>query len=393
MTTRKPLPPPGTLKEVADRSGISAATLSRVLNHPDLVRPELRARAETVLAEAGYVPHGAARSLASRKTRTMGAIVPTVDSALFAKIVDGLQQTIQARGYQLLFASNNYSPAREAAEVRALLERGIDGLMLVGTVRGPEVYDMLRQRGVPFVTTCHYDATAAWPTVGWDNAAESERIADYLLDIGHRRFGVIAGQAKDNDRAAERIAGFRRALQKRGIALPPERVTERPYTVPEARHAMAALLRLPEPPTAVMCGNDILAYGALQECLWRELRVPEQISITGFDNIEMAAHCRPGITTLHVPAFELGETAARLLLDAQTTAPSGPPEHAFIELELIVRGTTAPPPAVERARRARASASATSTASTGSIVLPHATARSAASSTTPLHVSARSARK
>jgi LacI family transcriptional regulator len=358
--------PAGTLKALADRSGISSATLSRVLNHPDLVRPALRARAEAVLAQAGYVPHGAARSLASRKTRTMGAVVPTVDSALFAKIVDGMQQTIHAGGYQLLLASSNYSPAREAAEVRALLERGIDALMLVGTARGPEVYEMLRQRGVPFVTTCHYDADAGWPTVGWDNAAESERVADYLLDIGHRRFGVIAGATKDNDRSFERVVGFRRALERRGIALPAERVMERPYTVPEARNAMAALLRLPTPPTAVMCGNDILAYGALQECLWRDLRVPEQISVTGFDNIEMAAHCRPGITTLHVPAFELGETAARILLDAQNSAAEAlatqAPEHVFIELELIVRGTTAPPPAAERARpkRARTAALATS---------------------------------
>jgi len=365
LKATSPLPLAGTLKALADRSGISSATLSRVLNHPDLVRPALRARAEAVLAEAGYVPHGAARSLASRRTRTMGAIVPTVDSALFAKIVDGLQQAIQAAGYQLLFASNSYSPVREAAEVRALLERGIDGLMLVGTARRPEVYEMLRQRGVPFVTTCHYDGAAAWPTVGWDNAAESQRVADYLLDIGHRRFGVIAGITQDNDRSAERVAGFTRALARRGIALAPERVIERPYTVPEARQAMAALLRLPEPPTAVMCGNDILAYGALQECLWRDLRVPEQISITGFDNIEMAAHCRPGITTLHVPAFELGETAARILLDAQADAGSAAPaavrapQHVFMELELIVRGTTAPPPAAASASRPR-SASATS---------------------------------
>ena len=336
--------PKGTLKALSERSGISSATLSRVLNHPEQVRPEMRTRAQAALAEAGYVPHGAARSLASRRTRTMGAIVPTVDSALFARIVDGVQQTIHDRGYQLLLASSNYSPQREAAEVRALLERGVDALMLVGQERPPEVYAMLRGRDVPFVTTCVYDDAAEWPTLGWNNVAESARVADYLLDIGHRRFGVIAGITRDNDRAASRVTGFRQALAGRGVALAEGAVLERVYTVPEARNAMAALLRLPEPPSAVLCGNDILAYGALQECLWRNIPVPQQISITGFDNIEMAAHCRPGITTLNVPEFELGQRAANILLAAIDGSGPERPEHVFMELELIVRGTTAPPP-------------------------------------------------
>jgi LacI family transcriptional regulator len=334
--------PKGTLKALAERCGISSATLSRVLNHPEQVRPELRARPEAALAEAGYVPHGAARSLASRRTRTMGAVVPTVDSALFARIVDGVQQAIHSHGYQLLLASSNYSPQREAAEVRALIERGVDAMMLVGTARGPELYELLRAQGVPFVTTCHYDEKAAWPTVGWDNIVESERLADYLLDIGHRRFGIIAGLTANNDRSADRVTGFRRAITRRGVRIADDRVLERPYTVPEARGAMSTLMRMPEPPTAVLCGNDILAYGALQECLWRNIPVPEQVSITGFDNIEMAAHCRPGITTLHVPAFELGERAAKVLLAARERSAQTP-GHVFLELELIVRGTTAPP--------------------------------------------------
>lgn len=334
-------PPKRTLKAVADRSGISTATLSRVLNNPESVRPALRARAQAAVAEAGYVPHGAARSLASRRTRTMGAVVPTVDSALFARIVDGVQQTIHGHGYQLLLASSNYSPQREAGEVRALIERGVDALLLVGKARSPEVYALLRKQGVPFVTTCHYDEAAAWPTVGWNNVAAAERVADYLLDIGHRRFGIVAGVTADNDRAAERVQGFRHALKRRGIELPDACIQERPYTVPQAREAMAALLRLPQPPTAVMCGNDILAYGALQECLWRDIQVPQQVSITGFDNIEMAAHCRPAITTMHVPAFEIGERAANILLAAGLGGEA--PVHAFMELELIVRGTTAPP--------------------------------------------------
>ncbi len=337
-----------TIKDIAARCGISSATISRVLNHPELVRPDLRERVHMILAEAGYVPHGAARSLASRRTRTMGAVVPTVDSALFAKVVDGLQQAIHDHGFQLLLASSNYSPAREAAEIRALIERGVDAMMLVGGSRSDEVYKLLRAKRIPFVATCLLKPEAPWPTVGWDNHAEAARVADYLLDIGHRRFGIIAGITADNDRAADRVAGYRAALARRGVALTDACVIEKPYTVPEGRAAMAALMRLSQPPTAVLCGNDILAFGALQECLWRSVCVPQEISITGFDDIEMAAHCYPGITTVHVPAYEVGRRAATVLLNAIKKLPEL--EHQRIDLQLIIRGTTAPPAGSPQAR-------------------------------------------
>ena len=353
--------PTRTLKALAQGSGISASTLSRVLNHPQLVRPGLRERAQTLLSQAGYVPHGAARSLTSRRTRTVGAVVPTVDSALFAKIVEGLQQRLHAQGYQLLVASSGYSPAREAEQVRALIERVVDGMMLVGRVHAEDTLRMLQARQIPFVTTCHSDARAAWPTIGWNNVAEAERVANYLLDIGHRHFGVIVGLTVDNDRAADRLLGFRQAILRRGGSLPPGDVIEKPYTVADGRAAMAALLRRPRRPTAVLCGNDILAFGALQECLWQDLRVPGQISIAGFDDIEMAAHSRPGMTTLHVPAFEIGERAAAVLLGAiERDGPASPDDHACLDLELILRGTTAPPEAQRPVpRRAAASAPAT----------------------------------
>jgi len=337
-----------TIRDIADRTGISPATVSRVLNHPDIVRPALRERVQKVVADMGYVPHGAARSLASSRTRTMGAVVPTVDSALFARVVDGLQQTIHDAGYQLLLSSSNYGPAREAAEVRALLERGVDAMMLVGISRDRTVYDLLDSRGIPYVTTCSWTATMTEPGVGWDNVESAMRAARYLLDIGHRRFAVINGITRDNDRAAGRLAGFLRALAERGIATAQCPVVEAPYTIPDARIAMSALLRRSLQPTAVLCGNDILAFGALQECLRSGVRVPEDVSITGFDDIDMAAHCHPSITTLRVPAFDVGAKAGELLLDALRNGTR--PPAVRIELELVVRATTAPPAAAGRSR-------------------------------------------
>jgi LacI family transcriptional regulator len=193
-------------------------------------------------------------------------------------------------------------------------------MLLVGGMRADGVEALLRARSIPCVTTCHHDPSAAVPSIGWDNVAAAERIAGYLLDIGHRHFGVIAGLSAENDRAADRIAGFRNAIERRGASLPDSFVLERPYTVAEGRAAMAALLRRPKPPTAVLCG--------------------------------MAAHCRPGITTLHVPAFELGDRAAGILLDAIGGRDvEVAVEHVGYDLELIVRGTTAPPEAARRDTR------------------------------------------
>jgi LacI family transcriptional regulator len=340
-----------TLRDIADRSGISPATVSRVLNHPDIVRPQLRERVQRVVAEMGYVPHGAARSLASARTRTMGAVVPTVDSALFARIVDGLQHAIHEPGYQLLLSSSIYDPAREVTEVRALLERGVDAMMLVGTSRDAGLYAVLESRGVPYVTTCSWTATMTEPGIGWDNVDAAMRVARYLVDIGHRRFAILAGVTRDNDRAAGRLEGFRRGLAERGIAPDGCPAPEVPYTIPDARAAMSALLKRSPRPTAVMCGNDILAFGALQECLWAGVHVPGEISITGFDDIDMAAHCHPSITTLRVPAFEIGTKAGELLMATLHTGTR--PPLVRIELELVVRGTTAPPQAATPRPRVR----------------------------------------
>lgn len=330
-----------TIRRIAERYGVSSATISRVLNHPELVRPELRTRVETALAQQGYVRHGAARSLASRRSLTIGAVVPTVDSAHFAKLVDGMQQAIHDHGFQLLLASSGYSPEREAAEVRALVERGIDAMLLVGSCHTRDVYDLLQARGIPCVNTCLHEDDGVYPSVGWDNAAEARRIADYLLDIGHRRFAVIAGITENNDRARDRVAGFAAALARRGVSLAPSCIIEKPYTVTDGRAAMSEFLRMAPRPTAVMCGNDILAIGALQECLWAGVRIPRDASITGFDDIELAAHCFPGITTMRADAGDIGRRAAGLLLRAINGARR--PASVRLALELVVRGTTAPP--------------------------------------------------
>jgi LacI family transcriptional regulator len=330
-----------TLGDVAREAGVSPATVSRVLNRPETVRGELREAVRRVVDRLGYLPHGAARALASRRSQTIGAIVPTLDNAIFARCLDALQRRLNAAGYVLLLATTEYERGREKTELQALLERGVDGIMLVGGDHDPALYTHLGAKGLPFVNTWVYDPAAGRPCIGFDNRGAARRLTNYLLDLGHRRFAMIAGITLHNDRAAERVAGVREALAARGLELRPERLVERPYTIAEGRGAMRMMLALPDPPTAVICGNDILAIGALAECLAARVAVPDHVSVTGFDDIELAAHLQPPLTTIRVPSAEMGRRAAEYLLDR--LAERITPGIVQLPVELILRGTTAPP--------------------------------------------------
>jgi LacI family transcriptional regulator len=340
-TRRKRFQSGVTLADVARAAGVSPATASRALTRPEAVRDALRDSVRQAVARLGYVPHGPARALASRRSSTIGAIVPTLDNAIFARCIDALQRRLDTAGYVLLLATTEYDQRREAAEAEALLERGVDGLMLVGAAHDPVLWDRLVRRALPVVTTWIYDTAGGRPCIGFDNARAAARVASYLLDLGHRRIAMIAGIIAANDRAAARVVGVRDALAARGASLEPDLLVERAYGVAEGRQAMRMLLHHREPPTAVICGNDVLAIGALLECLSAGIAVPGRVSITGFDDVELASHLQPPLTTIRVPSSDMGRLAAEYLIDRL----AGRVTPAFIELdaELIVRGTTAPP--------------------------------------------------
>jgi LacI family transcriptional regulator len=340
----RPAPTPqgaATIVDVARVAAVSVATVSRALSRPERVRPELVARVRSVATRLGYVPHRAARALVSRRSATIGAVVPTVDNAIFAKAIQSLQRALDERGYRLLLAFDEYDLAREAAQVRAMVEHGVDGLVLVGGEHDGPTLDLLRSRGVPFVYTWMFAAAGADPCIGFDNRRSMVRLTHHLADLGHRRFAVVSGITRGNDRAAERLAGVRDALAARGIDLPPANVVERPYGIAEGRSALGLLLAQRPAPTAVVCGNDVLAFGVLFEALARGIDVPRSLSITGFDDLDLSAQLTPSLTTMRVPSAEMGRRAAEFLLSR--IGGDAVPDKLELEAELIVRGTTAPP--------------------------------------------------
>lgn len=329
------------VEDVALAAGVSGATVSRTLNRTGPVSDHIRRRIERAVMELRYVPNGAARALASQQTRAIGAIVPTLENPNFAITVEAAQQRLVSIGYNLVVASTGYSPERESSQVRSLVTHGIDGIILVGARRDTDIDEFLHARRIPYVVTWAL-AEGDTPSVGFDNARAAGRLASHLLDLGHRHIGVIAGLTSNNDRAAMRLAGIRHALGERGVDLPRELLIERPYKIAEGQLALRALMTTSPRPTAVICGNDQLAFGALIECGRQGIAVPAELSIVGFDDLDFAGQIVPALTTMHVPAEEIGLRATEYLLARINGQPAA--TTTAVPVHLIVRETSGPAP-------------------------------------------------
>lgn len=330
-----------TLQDVATAAGVSTATVSRCLNAPDSVRLELRQRVERAVDELGYVPHGAARALASQRTRTIGAIFPALDNLIFAAAAQAMQERLDPDGYTLLLANSGYDDRRELKQLQSLITRGLDGVVLVGEERPQAIYDLLARKRIPYVATWVYRPDSPHPTLGFDNARAAYSLAQYLIDIGHRRIGMIAGPRRGNDRAAGRVRGVEAALADNGLAFAPGAFREAPYTISGGRTALRRVRDAAPDVTALLCGNDILALGALFECHTLGVEVPGDLSITGYDDLEISKEMFPALTTVHVPAGQIGARAAEALL---RRADGEDPGHAIrLDADIVVRGSCAPP--------------------------------------------------
>ena len=333
---------PIRLRDVALRAGVSTASVSRVLNQPDSVKPETRNRIEIAMAEMNYTPNWAARALASQKSRTVGAIVPTLGIAIFASGVESLQDRLHEFGYTLLLASAQYDIGKELECARVLVERKVEGLILVGEEHDPVMYRLIETNEIPIVTTYVFNPETRFPSVGIDNAAASRRVVQHLIDLGHREFGVLTSPLGRNDRIRARLEGMLACLDKHGIDLGKDRILEVNYSIQDGRRGFAQLRSRSPGITAVACTTDALAIGSILEAERMGLQIPGDVSITGFDDLELANEIKPGLTTIRVPARELGARAADLLLAA--IGRKQVPDRVELTAELILRGSSGRPP-------------------------------------------------
>jgi LacI family transcriptional regulator len=315
--------------------------VSRVLNRPEKVSPEVRERVMRAMAELGYVRDGAARALASRQSLTIGNVVPTLGIGIFASGVAALQRRLSEYGYQLLVAASDYDEAKEAHQVRALIERGVDGIALVGQRHAPEVYQLLRSRQLPYVNTYQFDGHSPHPCIGFDNRTGSFTLTRHLIDLGHRNFGVITAPPSLNDRIAARLKGILDCLDDAGIGVAARHVREvAAQSIVEGRSATRALLTAHPDLTAIYCTTDTLAIGTLCECQALGIRVPEHVSVAGFSDLEIVSQLDPPLSTVHIPADRIGTSTADFLID-RINGKTGP-SKIEVEASVIIRRSTGP---------------------------------------------------
>jgi LacI family transcriptional regulator len=328
-----------SIYEVARSAGVSVATVSRVLNGKGPVNEETRSRVLHAVEALGYVPHGGARSLSTRRTMNVGVLLPDVHGAFFSEVVRGIDLAARAAGYHVLVSGSHSDLAETTAVLQALHGR-IDGLILLTAGTGADWLRRTLPRGVPAVLLHNSEDDADHDSIRIDNRLGARMAVDHLLDLGHRRIALICGPPGNTD-AAERLLGFREALTARGLKADPRLELPGDFGEESGFRAGERLAGRAHPPTAIFAANDAMAIGCLAALRGRGLRVPEDVSLVGFDDIPIARYLTPALTTVQVPIAEIGGRALERLVTVIQSGRETEKQHDVVMPTLAVRASTA----------------------------------------------------
>ncbi len=302
-----------SLKDVAQKAGVSVATASRALADHPRISEATKQRVRQAAAELGYMPSAIARSLVKQETRTLGVVTTTVTDPYAAELVRAVEDAAGAAGYTLLLLTSHNLPRREVAAIRALQERRVDGIIVISP-RGVEHYpDILAHVTVPLVLVNHTLDHPRVRSVMADNRQGARLAVEYLVDLGYRRVAFIGGPTTSRS-ARERLHGYTEALRAMELPLDSRLMFPGQGRAEDGRRALLAMLDITPPPDAVLCYNDLTAYGILAQAWALGVRVPDDLAVIGFDNIPFSELTAPPLTTVAQPTEAMGHTAVALLL-------------------------------------------------------------------------------
>jgi LacI family repressor for deo operon, udp, cdd, tsx, nupC, and nupG len=331
------------IADVARLAGVSTATVSRVLASPDQVRPKTHALVMEAVRRSGYTPNGIARNLRTRRTMTVLAVVPNLANPVFAQILRGIDDELTQSGYGIVIGSLDNCQGREARYVDLALSQQFDGVLLMNGRIPESGKRSMREAGVPIVAVCATIPEARIPSVVVQDREGSREAARHLLGLGHLRLGYIAGPA-GNVIETERFLGFLEGMQEAGLSRRDVVRWEGRFSFAAGVAAADAFLRLKNRPTGVFGACDESAIGFIKAVRTSGLRVPDDVSVMGFDGIEFADYLEPALTTLQQPLYDLGQAGARAVLQAMSKDPDGDDGQVRLPLRLLNRGTTAAAP-------------------------------------------------
>ncbi len=335
--SNEPHDPTPTIKHVAERAGVSTATVSRVLAGGDGVSGELGERVREAMRSLDYRPNRIARNLRVRTTRTIGVVIPNIENPFFTSVVRGIESVLQAADHTLLLGNADEDPGQEQRYLETLRDEGVAGIIFVPVAEAVETYRRHLDAGIPFVALDRSPDGLGVDLVTVANASGARAAVRHLIDLGHRRVALIGGPAHYST-ANERQAGYDEALASVGLPRAPGLVRHGDFRETGGYEGMISLLDAAEPPTAVLVANNLMVLGAIRAIHERGLRIPTDIAVIGFDEMPWAMSLQPPLTTVAQPTYELGATAARMLL-ARLREPNRPTRHIMLETRLVVRAS------------------------------------------------------
>jgi len=321
------------IRTVAAAAGVSIATVSRVLKTPDVVTKATRDKVLAAVEATGYRPNALASGLRRSKSDNIVVVVPYIQNPFFSGVIQGIEGVAFAEGYQVLLGESQNDQQRLDSYAAMLRSKTADGLILLGAALPSQLDDK-----TPLVLACEYFPDQRIPAIRIDNVAAAKAATEHLLSLGHKRIGKIAGPL-DNQLSRDRLNGYRAALAESDIAYDEGLVAEGAFDVESGHSAMTRLLDLKAPPTAVFSSSDEMAIGALKAAREHGMRVPEDLSVVGFDGIRFADFCDPPLTTMVQPNVEIGAAAARMMISILRGGEPAP-EDIVLPAQLLVRQST-----------------------------------------------------
>lgn len=331
-----------TIRDVAKKAGVSVATVSHVINKTHYVTQGRLDRVYAAVKALNYQPNKLARALSQKAVPLLALIVPDIGNPYWSAVARAVQDITEPHNYSVIVCSSDGQPEREARFLRSL-SGWVSGMILHPYYPAAEHYRPLSGGDVPVVVLGDFTAgdqhPAHWDQVTSNNLEGAREAVEHLLELGHRRIAFVQGLA-GTPSSLKRLAGFRSAFEQAGLALASDLIIAGDYTQAGGRRAAETLFDRDERPTAVFCANDLSALGVLQVAQLRGLRVPQDVSVVGFDDIPLAAYVDPPLTTVRIPAFELGLAAGQALVDRVARLPVA--DRTLLPIELVVRASTAP---------------------------------------------------
>lgn len=330
-----------TMKDVALSAGVSTATVSRALMTPEKVSLSTRKRVDDAISETGYSPTTLTRTLRRNESKTIVTIVPDICDPYFSDILRGIEDAAVENGYVILVGDSSQQQKREQSFVNLVYTKQVDGMVLLGSDLPFNASRQEQKNLPPLVMACEYAPELELPTVHIDNLTAAFEAVNYLTKLGHKRVAELSGP-ESSSLCQFRHQGYQQALRRAGIAMNNAYIHYGNFTFEAGAAAITQLLSLSSPPTAVFCHNDIMAIGATQKAKQMGFRVPQDISIMGFDDIEFSQYCDPPLTTISQPRYEIGRQSMLMLLELLkgNDVRSG---SRLLESSLVVRESTAPP--------------------------------------------------